>query len=165
MSLLSAVLVWLHIFSAIGWLGGLLTFRVVVTPLMPKFSAPTRGELVAKLFPTFVKTVLSFAGMTGLFGILLAITLSYEEPAMFSVELPRIIIGAILALIVLLLGLSVVLPSVNKMSRILSDMQAKGEQKPPPEFGPLQKRVGTVANLGVVFLIITLVFMVAAVEL
>jgi uncharacterized membrane protein len=164
MSLLSTVLIWLHIFSAVEWLGGLLTFRIVVTPLMPKFSAPTRGELVVKLFPNFVKTVISFAGMTGLFGILLAVVLSYEEPAMFSAELPRIVAGASLALIVFLLGLSVVLPSVSKMARILSEMQAKGEHQPPPELGKLQKRVGLVANIGVVFLIITLAFMVLAVE-
>lgn len=165
MSLLSAVLVWLHIFSAIGWLGGLLIFMVVVTPLMPKLSGSTRGELVVKLFPNFVKTVLSFAGMTGLFGILLALTLSYEEPAMFSVELPRLTVGASLALIVFLLGLLVSLPSVKRMSQILSEMQAKGEQQPSPEFSRLQKRVGRVTNIGVVFLMIALVFTVLAAEL
>jgi uncharacterized membrane protein len=165
MSVLSAVLVWLHIFSAVGWFGGLLTFRLVMTPLMPKFSAPTRGELVMKLFPNFVKTVVSFAGMTGLFGILLALVLSYEEPAMFSVALPRLTVGASLALAVFLLGLFVSLPSVNKMSKLLSEMQAKGEKQPPPEFGRLQKRVGRIANIGVAFLILTLVFMVLAAEL
>lgn len=125
MSLLSAVLVWLHIFSAVGWLDGLLIFRIVVTPQMPKFSAPTRGELVVKLFPKFVTTLVSFAGMTGLFGILLAFAVSYEESTKFSSILPRIGIGASLGLVVFRLGLFVSLSSIKKMSRILSEMQAK----------------------------------------
>ena len=168
MSLLTAVLVWLHIFSAVGWLGGLLTFRLVLTPLMPKLSAPTRGELVVKLFPKFVVTVISFAGMTVVFGILLTFTFISTDPIQYSLSNSwgmKVVFGASLALVVFLLGLFVTLPTVKKLGGILTEMQAKNQQQPPPEFAGLQKRVAMVANVGLILLAITLIFMVSAAEL
>jgi putative copper export protein len=168
MSLLTAVLVGLHIFSAVGWLGGLLAFRLVLTPLMPKLSASTRGELVVKLFPRFVVTVISFGGMTVVFGILLAFTLITGDPSQFAFNNAwgmRIMTGAAVALIVLLLGVFVTYPSVKKMAGMLTEMMAKNQQAPPPEFGKLQKRVAMVANVGLILLVVTLIFMVSAVEL
>jgi low affinity Fe/Cu permease len=135
---------------------------------MPKFSPPTRGELVVKLFPRFVGTVLSFAGVTIVFGILLALALNNENPAQFSFTGPwalRVMIGASVAFVVFLLGLLVVRPSVKKMSRILTEMQASNQPQPPPEFVKLQKRVEMVANVALVLLVFTLVFMVSAAEL
>ena len=165
MSLLITVLMWFHIFSAVGWLGSVLVFRIVVTPLMPKFSAQTRGELVVKLFPKFVIGVLIFAGSTGLFGILHLVASSIEEPPHFSLILPWIGIGASIAVVVFLLALFVVYPSIKGMSRILLEMQAKNEQQPAPEFAKLQRRVATVANVAVILLPVVLAFMVWAGEL
>ena len=168
MSLLSTVLIYLHIFSAVGWLGGVLTFRLVLTPLMPKLSGSTRGELVVKLFPKFLTTVVSFAGMTGAFGILLAFTLSSEDPNLYPLSGMwglRIMIGASVALIVFLLGFLVSLPAVKKMAGMLTEMQAKNQQQPPPEFPKLQKRVAMLANIGLILLVIVLMLMVSAAEL
>jgi uncharacterized membrane protein len=165
MSLLITVLMWFHIFSAVGWLGSVLVFRIVVTPIMPKFSAQTRAELVVKLFPTFVTGVVIFAASTGLFGILHLVASSIEEPPHFSLILPWIGIGASIAVVVFLLALFVAYPSIKAMSRIILNMQAKKEQQPPPEFAKYQKRVAMVANVALILLLATLVFMVWAGEL
>jgi len=165
MSLLITVIMWFHIFSAVGWLGSVLVFRLILTPLMPKFSAPTRGELVVKLFPNFVNALAIFATSTGAFGLLHLLVSSIEEPPHFSLILPPITIGATLAVIVYLVLLFVVRPSIMRMSRILSEMQAKNQQQPPPELPKLQKRVATLANVGLILLIGVLVFMVYAGEL
>jgi uncharacterized membrane protein len=165
MSLLITVIMWFHIFSAIGWLGSVLVFRLVLTPIFPKFSATTRGELVVKLFPRFVTGVAIFAGSTGLFGILHLVASSIEEPPHFSLTLPWIGIGASIAVVVFVLLLLVAYPSIMRMSRILLGMQAKNEQQPPPEFSKYQKRVAMVANVGLILLLVTLAFMVYAGEL
>jgi uncharacterized membrane protein len=165
MSLLITVLMWFHIFSAVGWLGSVLVFRIVVTPIMPKFSAQTRAELVVKLFPTFVTGVVIFAASTGLFGILHLVASSIEEPPHFSLVLPWIGIGASIAVVVFLLALFVAYPSIKAMSRIILNMQAKKEQQPPPEFAKYQKRVAMVANVALILLLVTLAFMVWAGEL
>ncbi len=165
MSLLITVLMWFHIFSAIGWLGSVLVFRLVLTPVFPKFSAQTRGELVVKLFPRFVTGVAIFAGATGFFGILHLVASSFEEPPHFSLILPWIGIGASIAVVVFVLLLLVAYPSIMRMSRILLGMQAKNEQQPPSEFFKYQKRVAMVANVGLTLLLVTLAFMVWAGEL
>ncbi len=165
MSLLITVLMWFHIFSAVGWLGSVLVLRLVITPVMPKFSAQTSGELVVKLFPPFVTTVAIFAASTGLFGILHLVASSFEEPPHFSLILPWIGIGASVAVVVFLLLLFVAYPSIKAMSRMLLQMQAKNEQQPPPEFLKYQKRIATVTNVALILLLVTLSFMVWAGEL
>ena len=165
MSLLITVIMWFHIFSAIGWFGSVLVFRLVLTPLMPKFSAPARGELVVKLFPSFVNALAIFATSTGGFGLLHLLASSVEEPDHFSLVLPPIAVGASLAVILYLVLLFVVRPSIMRMSRILLEMQAKNQQQPPPELPKLQKRVATLANVGLIMLIVILAFMVYAGEL
>jgi uncharacterized membrane protein len=165
MSLLITVIMWFHIFSAVGWMGSVLVFRLIVTPLMPKFSAPTRGELVVKLFPNFVNALTIFATSTGVFGLLHLLASSIEEPSHFSLIVPSIVIGATIAVILYVVLLLVVRPSIMRMSRILTEMQAKNQQQPPPELPRLQKRVATLANVGLILLIVILVFMVYAGEL
>jgi uncharacterized membrane protein len=165
MSLLITVIMWFHIFSAVGWMGSVLVFRLVVTPLMPKFSAPTRGEVVVKLFPNFVNALAIFATSTGVFGLLHLLASSIEEPSHFSLILPPIVIGATLAAILYTVLLFVVRPSIMRMSRILSEMQGKNQQQPPAELPKLQKRVVTLANVGLVLLVVILVLMVYAGEL
>ena len=72
MSLELAILFWLHIFSAIGWMGAAMVFGMVVAPLLPSFNPATRGEVVVKLFPKYTRYSEIFALMTVIFGAVLA---------------------------------------------------------------------------------------------
>jgi uncharacterized membrane protein len=69
--LITAVVAWLHIISAIGWLGGGIMFAFVVGPALAKLSPPSSGEFLVKVVPRVVLFFQISAGTTILFGVLL----------------------------------------------------------------------------------------------
>jgi len=163
-SLVTAVVVWLHIFSAVGWLGAVMVFGMLVGPLLPGFSPSTRAELVMKLFPRFVRYIQVFAGTTVVFGVAAALAFTNGNMALFAPTSNFglfISVGALLALVALVVGLAVVVPATNKVIRLTGEL-AKNPGPPSPELQKASNRTRMGGGFVLVLLIIVLVCMVAA---
>lgn len=166
MALLDGVLLWFHIFSAIGWLGSTMLFGMLLGPMLPKFSPQTRAEIVVKFFPKFSIYVEIFGILTLIFGVLATFALIRGD---FSLLAPTtqfglfISVGALLALVAMLDGIFVIGPATLKIARLTEEMM-KNPGPPSPELVKASNKVRTSASAGLVILILVLVCMVAAVS-
>ena len=167
MSLELAVLFWLHIFSAIGWMGAAMVFGMVVAPLLPSFNPATRGEVVLKLFPKYVRYSEVFASMTVIFGVVLALVYSGGDFAKFSPSTTwglLITIGATIAIIAFGLAFVVIAPTAHKLVR-LTESAVKNPGPPSPDLMKTSGRLKISATIGLALLLVVLVCMVAAAEI
>ncbi len=158
----NAILVWLHIFSAIAWMGTAMFFAIVMGPLLSQLSAPTRTELIPKLFPKLSNYVTAFSSLTLIFGVLLAIgvTNSFEELSASNRFGFNITSGALLAVAAIVIAQSMVVRSARKIVKAV-----KGErQVSPAEVTNLQKRMRMGSAAVLVLLALALIFMVTAVN-
>lgn len=160
-TLATAALAWIHVFAAIGWMGAIMAFGMVIGPGLTRMSPPARLEFFAKVAPRFLRYGISFAGVTLVFGAALAYG---EYDFLFSpmrIEGIYVMVGALLALANFFLSVLSVEPTVHKITAICESLlQSPGP--PPPQFEPLQRRFRTLASAGIVLLILVLVFMIAA---
>ena len=161
---LNTVLTWIHVFSAVGWLGAALLFGMLIGPLMPKLSPATRSELILKLFPKYLPYVQSFAVSTLIFGAVLAVVSTNGN---LSIYAPTnlygfyISIGVGLALVSAVFGFGLAIPSAKKILKLTREMTAT-PGPPPPEMAKASRRLRIGSTTTMVLLIVVLVFMVAA---
>jgi uncharacterized membrane protein len=163
--ILGAALNWLHVFSAIGWLGAALTFGMVLAPILPGLTPGSRGELLLKLLPKFERYIMVFGASTVVFGAAFAFALADGDMSAFSPANPwglRIDVGALLALGTLAVAFLFVIPAMSKVVKLLTEMKAPPGSAPSPLIPGLMKRIRVGATAGMVLLILVLVFMVAA---
>ncbi len=156
-----AAVAWLHVFAAIGWMGAVLTFGMVVSPGVRKLSPSARLEFVAKILPKFARFGVIFAGLTLLFGVFLAYFLFDALFNPLIAEGTYIGIGAALALIAFLIALLMVEPTVKKVSK-LAEGALKNPGPPPPELGSMMSRLRVAARVVLGLLVLTLIFMIGA---
>src|SRR2546426_8847816 len=83
-TLVSAVLAWLHILSAIGWMGSAMFLAMVLGPSTRELPPPSRRDLVLRLFPRFIRYVTIFATLTLVFGVLLGMGLVSDGSEVLS---------------------------------------------------------------------------------
>jgi uncharacterized membrane protein len=164
-TLFLGVLLWLHVFSAIGWLGGDLVLLIGMEPRLGKLSPAARSELTTNLFPRLNRLEMTFATATILFGFFSAYEFTGGDLAMLSPATPwglAITVGAALGLAAFLLEVVVEYPSENKVIAITRQMLADGKTEPPPELSKYHER-SEFAEAGVlVLLLVALAFMVAS---
>lgn len=165
--ILDTVVLWLHVFAAIGWLGAVMVFGMVIGPSLSKLSGPSRTEFMAKVAPRFVLYIESFSVMTLIFGVAMVAVIADGNFSIFSLSTTLglcISIGAALALVAVVLAFTVVVPATRRIIRIsLSMMQNPGP--PPPELVAASKRLRVGSTLAMVLLILVTVFMVAGATL
>jgi len=164
-SVILGVLLGFHIFSVVAWFGAVLFFVIIIETSLPKLSPQTNGELVLKVFPKFIRYVQLFSVLTLIFGIILALDISNGDLALFGLGSTWglfVTIGASFGFATLLILFLLAAPSVNKLGKVIMQMQANPQQPPPREFHILQKglEIGGPTALGM--LLLALVFMVAA---
>jgi uncharacterized membrane protein len=165
--ILNAVVLWVHIFGAIGWLGAAMVFGMVIGPSLPKLSAPTRGEFFAKVAPKYVRYIEVFSILTLVFGVAMVAVLADGN---FSIMSPStsfglfISIGAVLSLVAEALAFTVIVPSAHKMVKITESMM-KNPGPPPPELAVAANRLRIGSTAGMVLLIVVTIFMVAGTNL
>jgi uncharacterized membrane protein len=167
LSLVTAVLVWLHVFSAIGWMGAAMVFGMILGPLLPAFNPATRGELVVRVFPRYVRFAEAFALMTGVFGLALAVAFSGGDLSVFSPSTTWglfISVGGALGLVTILLAFTMITPAARKLVRLTQDVM-KNPGPPPADLQKTSGRLKSSASVGLVLQILVLVCMVAAAEL
>ncbi|MBI4257464.1 MAG: hypothetical protein HY619_00775 [Thaumarchaeota archaeon] len=166
--LTDAVLAWLHIFSAIGWMGTSMFLVMVMSPILPTLSAQTRGELILKLFPRMIRFAITFATLTVVLGVILAFSkvggnLSLLSPNNFWGL--NVTIGATTALLAYIIALAIVLPSMRRVTGLVQQMQQTPQQGPPAQMATLQKRMKIGSATALALLSLSLIFMVAAARL
>ncbi|HEY4823348.1 MAG TPA: hypothetical protein VIH83_06670 [Candidatus Bathyarchaeia archaeon] len=160
----NAVLAWLHILAAIGWMGTAMFLVMVLTPSMRRLSPSSRRDLILKLFPRFIRYVTVFATLTLVAGILLAFAYAGSNLESLSPTTRwgfMITVGASLALVAYALALGLGLRSARKIVKILNTQQDP-QRTPPPEIMKLQVRMRLTATTVMILLMLSLVFMVAA---
>lgn len=161
--ILNTVVLWVHIFGAIGWLGSAMVFGMVIGPTLPKLSGPARGEFFMKVAPSYIRYVEVFSIVTLVFGVAMVAVLANGN---FSIMSPStsfglyISIGALLALVAMGVALAVIIPSAHRMVKITESMM-KNPGPPPPELAAAANRLKVGSTAGMVLLILVTIFMVA----
>ncbi|MDE1857963.1 MAG: hypothetical protein KGI26_02690 [Thaumarchaeota archaeon] len=164
--LTTAILAWLHVFSAMMWLGGSITFGFVIAPGMAKLSQAGSAEFFLKIAPRVVRFFEITSGMTVLFGALLAyVGISngdFPGLAWGTSWGVAISVGIALGLTSFLVGLAMVGPSLKRVVAIIGEMQSGEQQGSQEKLGKALKRTRISATADVFLLILALVFMIAA---
>jgi uncharacterized membrane protein len=157
------ILAWLHVLSAIGWLGGGILFGFVVGPALAKLSPGAAGEFMVKVVPRVVRFFQVSAGLTVLFGAMLLYSLGgpgiLDPSSFYGVDLR---VGIVLALLAFVVSEFVAVPYQLKAVRLVREMVAGGQSQPPAELPRTQKLAQITAILTLVLLLATLICMVGA---
>ena len=131
-------------------------------PLMSRFSSSTRVELLQHFVPRFGRITAMFAGLTVLFGVGLYVSIyAGSSTTWFSV----IQIGMALALVALVVGVGIIIPTGNRLAAIARDLSEKPPGPPPPAFASLLRRLQASSLVAMLLLLVVLGFMVAAAQL
>jgi uncharacterized membrane protein len=164
---LTTVVLWVHIFGAIGWLGAAMVFGMVVGPSLPRLSGPTRIEFSARVLPRYARYIEAFSIITLVFGIA---TVAVFTNGNFSVMSPStsfglyISIGAVLSLVPMGLAFAVIIPTAHRIAG-MSEALVKAPGQPPSELAVAFRRLRMASTAGMVLLILVTVFMVAGATL
>ena len=164
---LNSVVLWIHIFGAIGWLGAVMVFAMVVGPSLPRLSGSTRVEFSAKVLPRYARYIEIFSVITLIFGVATVAVITDGNFSMMSPSTPfgiYISIGAVLSLVPLGLVFAVVIPSAHKIAG-MSEMLMKTPGPPPAALAAASRRLRMGSMAGMVLLILVTIFMVAGATL
>ena len=167
MSLGFAVLLWLHIVSAIGWLGATMVFAMLIGPTLPTLTPATRNELIVKLLPKYIRYAEIFTLITPIFGLVLALYISHGSwsvfnPAIYGNLGLYLSIGALLSLVAWAVSFGLVAPTGRKVVWFTNEMLKNPSAAPPAGLLRASKRLRTVSTAGLVILFVIVVCMVAA---
>jgi uncharacterized membrane protein len=165
--ILTTIVIWAHVFGAIGWLGGAMVFGMVIGPSLGQISPPARGEFFVKVGPRFVRYIEIFSVVTLLFGVAAVAVLADGDYSVFSPSTTLglcISTGAVLALVAVVLAITVIVPSTKKIVKITESLM-KNPGPPPPELQVAARRLRVGSVTGMVLLIIVTVLMVAGATL
>jgi len=127
--ILNAVVLWVHIFGAIGWMGAAMVFGMVIGPSLPKLSGPARGEFFVRVAPKYIRYVEVFSIITLVFGVAMVAVLADGNSSIMSPSTSfglYIAIGAVLALVAMGVAMAVIIPSAHKMVKIRVDDEEPG---------------------------------------
>ncbi len=155
-----AVLTFLHIVSAMGWLGGVIFFISAVTPGVRTFTPAASLEFLTKVGPKQIRFFAGAATSTVIFGLaLLFATFGTDYTAW-----PRYIeVGFTMGFIAYLIAILVTIPTFRKADKIAHQIIGNPQQgPPPPEFAKLLKRANMAAMAVAIILLLALVFMVSS---
>jgi uncharacterized membrane protein len=147
-------LAYLHIISAVGWLGGAVLFVSVIAPGLKSFSPGASLEFLVKIEGRAISFFVGTATATLIFGVglLYAASISGET----------IDIGLALGLAAYLIAMLVAIPAFRKAEHIAKDLASGKLAAPPAELASSVKRGGMAVTLVVILLAATLMFMVAS---
>src|SRR5437667_4973489 len=155
------ILAYLHIISAMGWLGGAALFVSVVGPGLRSLSLTARLEFLSKIGPGATRFFIGSSTATIVFGL----ALLFSFPGASSATLTT---GLAVGLIAYLDAILVAIPSLRKADHLAKEMLASGQAgrqaggHPSPELAKALKRGGIGVATVVVLLVITLISMVTA---
>ncbi len=165
-SIAITALAYLHIISAMGWLGGAVLFLSVIAPGLRSVSPATRVEFLSKVGPRAANFFIVTSSATIGFGLSLLYFFLNGDFSLLSLSTAfgaDILVGLALGLIAYLDAMLVAIPAFRKADHLAEEMLASGQSGPPsPEFMKALRRGGLGVASVVVLLVITLMLMVAA---
>jgi len=162
-----AILAWLHIISAVGWLGASMIFGFVVGPTMTRLSEEARLEFIAKVLPRYVRFGAGAAGSTILFGLIFTFALASGDSSMLSPSNPfglQLTIGALFGFGAFLVVVLLVAPATRKATRIAQGT-IEGKRGISSEMIQTMKRLRMGAMVVLVLLLLAFTFMVGTATL
>lgn len=161
--LLTAILAWLHIISAISWLGGGIMFGIIIAPTLSKFSPAGSGEFLVRVGPRVARFFQVIAGLTILFGFLLLWNVGgfglLTPSTTYGLELMT---GVTFALLAFVAAEAFAVPPLLRAVRLIRQMQDAGQHQPPAELPKALRASATGATATLILLLLTSAFMVAA---
>ena len=147
------VLAFLHVLSAMGWLGGATLFVSAVVPGTRSMSPAASLEFLAKVGPRSTRFFAGSATATIVFGL----ALLGLVPGLMGTSLMG---GVAFGLIAYVTAIFTMI-SFRKADNIAKERLASGQTgPPPPELAKALKRGGITVVLTVLLLIIALMFMI-----
>jgi hypothetical protein len=154
------ILLILHVGFVVGWLGGAVLFVSIIVPSLPRISASSRIEFTKETLPRYGRYLRIMTGGAIVAGLLLYyyITRVATSLAPSGAGMPFIDGGVLLGLIAAILVFGVVIPTINKLVKVLKQGPATGEST-MPEAARLQRRLSLVANSAIGVLSLALILM------
>jgi len=154
-----AVLTFLHIITAMGWLGGVAFFLSAIGPGVRAFTPPAMLEFLTKVGPKQIRFFAGTATGTIIFGVALLFAAFGTD---YSSWPNYIEAGLGFGLLAYLIAIIVTIPAVRKASRIALQMSSEPPAPPPPELPMLIRRANMATIAVALLLILALVFMVSS---
>lgn len=153
-----AVLTFLHIASAIGWMGAVVFFLSVIGPSVRNFTPAASLEFLTKVGPRQIRYFAGTATSTIVFGLALLFTTFGTDYTTW----PRYIeVGFSLGLLAYLIALLVAIPSFRGADKVAHQIMSNPQAgPPPPELARYLKRGNQAAIAIAIILLLALVFMV-----
>ena len=155
-----AVLTFLHIVSAMGWLGGVVFFLSAVSPGVRTFTPPASLEFLTKVGPRQIMFFAGVATATIIFGLGLLFAAFGTDYASWP---SYIEVGFGLGLVAYLVAVLVTIPTFRKVEKIAHQVMGNPQGgPPPPEFAKLLQRANMAAVAVAIILLLALAFMVSS---
>jgi uncharacterized membrane protein len=165
--ILNTVVLWAHIFGAIGWLGSGMVFAVVVGPGLSILSPQSRVEFLVKILPKYLRYVEGFSMLTIVFGVVAAAVFLNGNFSSISFSTSfglYITAGALLALVGVAMAFSVIIPTARRIVGF-AEALTKAPGPPPAEMLSAAERLRLSSTVAVFVLIAVTVLMVAGATL
>ena len=158
------VLAYLHIMSAISWLGASLFFVLILGPGLRSLTPPTSLEFFAKIGSKAPRFFVGSSTLTVVFGLLLLYFVLDGDFSLLSTTSfgTTISIGLTLGLIAYLEAAILTGPKFSKAAKLANELMKNPPQGPSAELIELQKKGGLSAIIGTIILVFAALFMVAA---
>ena len=154
-----AVLTFLHIVTAMGWLGGVIFFLSAVGPGVRAFTPPALLEFLTKVGPKQIRFFAGVATGTIVFGLALLFAAFGTD---YSSWPNYIETGFGFGLIAYLIAVLVTIPTIRKLSGIARQLMSGPPGPPPPELLKLLKRANMATMAVALLLLLALIFMVSS---
>lgn len=163
MSVLTVVFAWLHVFFAVGWVGGALLTTLVLEPTLRGLSSGTRIEFAGKFLPRVGMFMGLFSTLTIMSGIPLffAITGGVLFPDGYHPWGMMMYSGVALALAVYIFGIVVMMPYTRKVEAVTKSQGANPSEK-SAQMEKLMAKVEKLSLIDLMLLIVVLTLMVSA---
>jgi uncharacterized membrane protein len=153
------VFAFLHVLSAIAWLGAAIFFVSVVGPAVRRFTPAASLEFLVKVGPRASRFFGGTATATIIFGLVL-LYLAFGTD--YTLWPTTIVVGFALGLIAYLDAVLVAIPSLRKADHIAKGLAMNPQASPPPpDFAKYLRRGTLGAASTAVILVLTTAFMVA----
>jgi len=142
-----------------------MVFAMLIGPTLPTLSPGSRGELIVKLLPKYIRWGEIFAFITPIFGLSLALYISHGSMSVFTFSNPfgmYISIGALLSLVAWVVAFGFVAPTGRKVVWFTNQMMKNPGTPPPAGLLKANKRLRIASTTGLVVLFLIVACMVIA---
>lgn len=144
------ILDFLHLLTAVIWIGGMIYFNFVLSPSLAAIDPPQRGKLVgavSKRFAMFAWGCIIILLMTGL--LLTPSGMLFDTSSTYGIAL---FVKIIMFIVMIIIGAFISFIKVPKMEKLAP----KPDEKPAPEFFKIQKQISLLAHINMILGILIL---------